>query len=405
MATTQPSLICTTRHAIILAAGESTRTRPLTYTRPKPLISLAGKPLLAHILDALIGLVDDVTLVVGYRAEDIQKTFGSSYQNIAIHYVHQYIVNGTAGALLTVEDQASEAGVPPLDKPFFLLYGDNLISHADVVAVCQERYCMAGLRVADPTAFGVLDIVDGRVERIIEKPPSAPPDSLVNPGIYHFDGVVFPAVRAIRPSPRGEYELTDLIAVLAQQYRVGYAACQGYWIPVGTPWDVIIASMFILEQQASLHPSIAPDVDLGGCEVIGAVQIAPGVQLGAGCRIVGPSFLGAGASIGAGSIIEHSVVEATAAIGSGCRVDHAVLSRGSVLGNGSTMEYSLLDEGVVTPSDVLLLSQHFADIPPIAQTAGLLTQETLCRRGTIVGSGGEAQLSTRAVVPPGSILA
>lgn len=193
---------CPTRHAVILAAGESTRTRPLTLHRPKPLIPLLGKPLLAHILDELVGIVQHVTLVVGYRADDIRRSFGTSYQGMQLSFVVQEQVNGTAGALLSVAQQAEGGGAPPLDAPFFLLYGDNLISQVDVRGVCRDRYCLAGLQVADPRLFGVLEIHEGQVVRILEKTPYPPPGAPANPGIYHLDGQAVPLLAQIQPSPR-----------------------------------------------------------------------------------------------------------------------------------------------------------------------------------------------------------
>ncbi|MCU0490209.1 MAG: sugar phosphate nucleotidyltransferase, partial [Chloroflexaceae bacterium] len=201
---------CTTRHAVILAAGESKRTRPLTNDRPKPLIPLLGKPLLAHILDELVGLVETVTLVVGYRAADISAHFGSAYRGMALRYAHQHQTNGTASALLAVE-----TAFGPLDEAFFLLYGDNLISREDLEPLCQQPYSLAGLRVDDARSFGVLELADDHVVRILEKPANPPPHALANPGIYHFGPAAFPALHEIRPSPRGEYEFTDLIELLA----------------------------------------------------------------------------------------------------------------------------------------------------------------------------------------------
>lgn len=248
MAHIAPHQPCLTLHAVILAAGESTRTRPLTLHRPKPLIPLLGRPLLAHILDALVGLVERVTLVVGYRAEMVEAAFGSAYRGMVLHYARQEVMNGTAGALLAVG---------PIDESFFLLYGDNLVAHEDIVGVCRARYSVAGLRVADARSFGVLEMVDGTVRRIVEKPADPPPDALANAGVYHFDGAVFPLLERIVPSPRGELELTDLVGALAMEQPVQAHICTGHWVPVGTPWEALSAAQFLLTQRgggASLDP-------------------------------------------------------------------------------------------------------------------------------------------------------
>lgn len=394
---------CQTRHAIILAAGESRRTRPLTLHQPKPLIPLVGKPLLSHILDELVGLVEHVTLVVGYRAGDIRAHFGSVYQGMHLYYVYQHEINGTAGALLAVADQLSTAGIPLNEHDaFFLLYGDNLISQIDLLGVCAQRYCLAALPVDDPTAFGILDVVDGRVMRIIEKPQQAPPDALANPGIYHFDGHVFSALRQIQPSPRGEYELTDLIAFLAEAHPVGYTMCNERWIPVGNPWDVLIATAFLLQKLSNLrsvlHPEaiIAPD-----CQINGTVRIGR-VNIGAGCRIRGPVMIEDDVVIGAGCLIERSVLEKGSSIGENCVLEQSVVSQQAKVGARSVLQSSLLDKQARVEAGSQLLAQVFPNVKPVAYTVGLLDESTMQRRGAVLGKG--VTLPAGSIVGPGTVI-
>lgn len=389
-------LPCPTRHAVVLAAGESRRTRPLTLHRPKPLIPLLGQPLLAHILDELVGMVERVTLVVGYRAADIQAHFGASYRGMELRYVQQQQVSGTASALMTVADH--------VDEPFFLLYGDNLISQVDLRGVCRERYSMAALPVDDPRAFGILEIVDDRVQRIIEKSPDAPPGSLANPGIYHFDTGVFPLLQQIRPSPRGEYELTDLIALLAAEHAVHYSRCAGHWVPVGTPWEALIASNFLLERNrnAGKAPEIHADaVCAETCEISGAVRIGR-ARLGIGCRITGPAVIGDGVVIGENSVVEHTVLEAGVTVGDNCVITHSALGAGVTIGNNCLVQYSLLDTDVHLEANAHLPAGYFPDVKSPAYTLDLLDQAVLCQRGAILGPGVMVSVGTR--VAPGSVL-
>jgi bifunctional UDP-N-acetylglucosamine pyrophosphorylase/glucosamine-1-phosphate N-acetyltransferase len=401
MTNTTTQETCHTQHAIILAAGESTRTRPLTLHRPKPLIPLLGQPLLAHILDELVGIVEHVTLVVGYRADDIRHHFGASYRGMHIHYVQQTQINGTAGALLTVAEQADSAGVPSLENPFFLLYGDNLISQTDLLGICQHRYAMAGLCVDDPTAFGVLHIVDNCVQRIIEKPPEAPADALVNPGIYQFDGQVFPALRSIPPSPRGEYELTDLIAALAEEHCVGYSSCRGHWIPVGNPWDVLIASAFLLQRGKEHHASIHPDAVTEGCEITGPVHIGR-ARLEPGSHVVGPAFIGDNVVVGTGSTIVQSVLEAGSVVGTESRIEYSVLMPQTEVADRCLMQHSLLDNHSALRTGVELSSRLFDEVKAVAETKSLLNRELLCQRGVVVGSG--VKLTADTPVHAGDVL-
>lgn len=386
--------LCPTRHAVILAAGESRRTRPLTLRRPKPLIPLLGKPLLSHILDELVGLVERVTLVVGYRAANIRACFGDAYRGMQLRYVRQQQVNGTAGALQAV------AGC--VNEPFFLLYGDNLISRDDVINVCRERYCMAALPVNDPRSFGILEIVDGRVRSIIEKPAEAAPGALANPGIYHFDAQVFQILPYIRPSPRGEYELTDLIGLLAQEHPVGYSLCTGHWIPVGTPWDALIASAFLLERGAAQPPLLHPEADIHpGCSISGAVRVGR-ARLGANCHIIGPAVIGDEVVIGAGCCVERSVLEAGVILGNNCSLTRSILGAGTRVGSDCTVQSSLLDDGASLGDRAHLPARRFDDLAPTAHTVGVLDRNVLCQRGSVLGP--EVAIPADTTLEPGTVI-
>ncbi|NJM05680.1 NTP transferase domain-containing protein [Candidatus Gracilibacteria bacterium] len=384
---------CATRHAVILAAGESKRTRPLTSQRPKPLIPLAGRALLAHILDELHGLVDRVTLVVGYRAAMLESAFGTHYRGIALQYHVQPRVNGTASALLTVADVVRE--------PFFMLYGDNLISRLDVLGVCGQRYCMAALPVEDARAFGVLDIdTDNMVRRIIEKPATPPPHALANPGIFHFDAEVFDAARNIRPSPRGEYELTDVIELLAARHGVAYTVCAGHWVPVGTPWEALSAAQFALAYR-SPH-GISGDATIGaGTHIEGAVQIGS-ATIGANCRIVGPTRIGDGSVIGAGATIIGSSLDAAVQIGAGTTLRDAQIGAGARIGASCLVESSLLDSAARIGDAAQLAAAEFTELRPVAHTAGLLSATQLRTRGAVIAEN--TTVAAGACVAPGSVI-
>lgn len=365
------------RHAVILVAGASTRTRPLTEHRPKPLIPLLGQPLLAHILDELVGLVERVTLVVGYRADQIIAAFGDSYRGMALRYVHQTVINGTAGALLAAE---------PIDEPFLLLYGDNLIDRADVIGVSQHRYAVAGLRVADPRSFGVLDVQDGLVYRIIEKPANPPADALANPGIYHFDEAVFPLLRQIIPSPRGELELTDLIALLANQHPVACHICTGHWIPVGTPWEALLAARFLLARlaQSRIAPTarIDPEADIEGVVVIGE-----GAVIGPQVKIVGPAVIGPRVVVGPGGLIIASAIEAGATIGSGAMVGGSVIGSEVMIGAGAMISHSWIDDRAQIGPHAVLAAREDTSVQPVAVVNGVLSLTDMRTRGAIVAAG------------------
>lgn len=381
------------RRAIILAAGESKRTRPLTNHRPKPLIPLLGKPLLAHILDTLVGIADRVTLVVGYRAEAIATTFGSTYRGMGLDYVHQQVVNGTAGALLAVG---------PISEPFLLLYGDNLIAREDVLGVCRQPDTLAGLHVSDARAFGVLQIADGSVRGILEKPEHPPENALANPGIFHFSADAATLVRQISPSPRGELELTDLIGLLAATRRVAYHVCTGYWIPVGTPWEALSAAQFLLalrrthNQQASIDPTAKFH---SSAYVTEASRIEASALIAADATIH-DCVIGPGTRIGAGAVIERSIVEAGALVEAGAYIRDSVVGPGAIVGERATVAASWLDDAAVVTSGSKLEAAVFADLRPVAVTHDQLSPAQLSTRGAIVARA----VSASGTIAPGSVI-
>ncbi|GIV88323.1 MAG: nucleotidyltransferase [Chloroflexus sp.] len=383
------------RHAVILVAGASTRTRPLTEHRPKPLIPLLGRPLLAHILDELVGLVERVTLVVGYRAEQIIATFGDTYRGMTLRYVHQTEINGTAGALLAAA---------PIDEPFYLLYGDNLIDRADVIGVGQYRYAVAGLPVADPRSFGILDVQDGLVYRIIEKPTDPPPDALANPGIYHFDEEVFPLLRQIIPSPRGELELTDLIALLSAHHPVACHVCTGHWIPVGTPWEALLAARFLLARMAQVRsePYVAVNARVDAhAELEGAVVVGEGAVIDAQARIVGPTVIGQNAVIGPGALVIASAIESGATIGADAMIGGSVVGAKAMVGASAAISHSWLDDEAQVGHHAVLEASVTAT-QPAAVVNNLLTPADVRTRGAIIAA--RAVVAPQTVLPPESIV-
>jgi NDP-sugar pyrophosphorylase family protein len=381
------------RHAVILAAGASTRTRPLTDHRPKPLIPLLGRPLLAHILDALHGLIDRATLVVGYRADQIEAEFGASYRGIALRYAVQQQVNGTAGALLAAA---------PLNEPFFLLYGDNLIAREDVLGVSRQINTLAGLPVADARAFGVIERDGDLVRRIIEKPQQPPPDPLANPGIFHFSAEAAQLVAQIQPSPRGELELTDLIELLAARGPVSCHVCSGHWIPVGTVWEAIAAARYLLhstvhEDRITRGALIAPTADLRGPLIIEA-----GAQIGPHARIIGPAYIGAAAEVAGGAVLIESVLEPGAVLDAGARLIGSVVSRGARVGAHAVVRNSWLDDAAVLGAGSLINAAEQTSLQPAAATCGRLTVREQRTLGAVLAR--DVSLPVGTILNPGSVI-
>jgi dTDP-glucose pyrophosphorylase len=223
--------------AVVLAAGEGTRLRPLTAEKPKALVEVANRPLLSHGLERLVEHVEEFVLVVGYRKEAILATYGDSFQGVPITYVHQRDQLGLAHAVLAAESV--------IDDDFVVFNGDNVFA-ADLDAVL-DRHGMDGvdatLLVDDVSrdaaaATGVFLTDDrGRLTAVVEKPDD-PPGTRVLTGVFVFDTDIFHACHLVQPSARGEYELTDAIDLfLRAGRRVETVELDGWRINVNTPAD------------------------------------------------------------------------------------------------------------------------------------------------------------------------
>ena len=224
--------------AVVLAAGEGTRLRPLTEDKPKALVEVDNRPILSHCFDRLIELdADELLVVVGYKKERIIDFYGDAYEGVPITYTHQREPKGLAHALLCVEDH--------VDDDFMLLLGDNVFKAnlGDVVRRQREHRTDAAFLVEEvpyeeASRYGVCDTNDyGEITDVVEKPDD-PPSNLVMTGFYTFTPAIFHACHLVQPSDRGEYELSDAIDLLIQSGRtIDAIGLDGWRIDVGYPED------------------------------------------------------------------------------------------------------------------------------------------------------------------------
>lgn len=221
--------------AVILAAGKSTRTYPLTLTRPKPLLKIANKTILEHNLDNLTGIVNEVILIVGYKKEMIRKQFGNKYKNIKLRYAEQKEQLGTGHALLTAEKY--------IKSEFLSLYGDDVYSKEDIKNTVKNKYSILVKEVGNPSLFGVILEKNSILKDLIEK-PEVHISNLVNTGLYKLDKKIFSAVKHLKESERGEYEITDAIKYLSKKENI-YCVKAKQWLPVGYLWDLLKADKIL----------------------------------------------------------------------------------------------------------------------------------------------------------------
>ena len=213
--------------AVILAAGIGKRMRPLTLERPKPLIEVAGKLLIEHVLDALPSEIDEIILVVGYKGEMIRQHLGEAYHGIPLRYVYQWMPAGTAHSLSIAR--------PFIKGTFLMLNADDIIGTDALAQAIKEPLAILVARHDHPEKMGVVSVkTDGTLDSIVEK-PEHPVGNLINTNSLVLDERIF-GYEAPRHES-GEYYVTDLLNAMAKDLPVKVIE-QPLWIPVGCPEDI-----------------------------------------------------------------------------------------------------------------------------------------------------------------------
>lgn len=361
--------------AVILLAGRSQRTWPLTASLPKPLLPLWGRPLTERVLDQLLGVVETAILVVGYRKEQILGHFGKSYRGIRLVPVEQQSARGTADAL--------RVAATVLEGPALVLNGDDFYHGDDLARLAEHRTAILCKEASDPWNRATVTVTeDDWLVDVQEKPPEAKPWELSSVGAYSLTRENLDRLGEVRESVRGELELPDLIRILARSPGVRAVRARRPWIPLTYPWDVI----------GRIVPLFGGDPPGDGARLLGfetssgepgegAVFLGEDAGVHPDARLRGPVELGPRARIAAGAVVERAVLM------EGARIEADAVVRDSVLGPGASVgPEARLASGPVERIRVL---DHTARVGvPLV--------------GACLGAG--ASVAAGATVPPGTLL-
>ncbi|MFH1638962.1 MAG: bifunctional sugar-1-phosphate nucleotidylyltransferase/acetyltransferase [Chloroflexota bacterium] len=319
------------KQAVILAAGEGTRLRPFTVNKPKVMLSVAGKPILSYVIEALVkNGIRNIILIVGYRKEQVYNYFGSGADFGAdIVYVTQEKQVGTAHAL-------AQARLVTGDE-FLVLPGDNLIS-AETIAEFTDVKPEAILvkKTDNPGRYGMITAENSLVKDIEEKPRDAR-SSIVSTGIYAFRKEVFTFIQ-------NDLDIPDVINhMIVQDYPIKTIKTEGTWLDVVYPWDLLSLNDSILSQlphklagTVESGATIKPPVSIGkntiirsGSFITGPVVIGNNCDIGPHVSIQPATSIGDNVSISPLCHIRNSVISNDVSIGPGCIIQDSVIDRGS----------------------------------------------------------------------------
>jgi glucose-1-phosphate thymidylyltransferase len=329
--------------AIILSGGKGTRLRPLTYSGAKQLVPVANKPILFYCIDNIVqaGIKEIGIIISPETGPEIKEAVGDgSSWGTKIEYITQDIPGGLAHAIITARDFLA-------DSSFVMYLGDNLIGTGigqfiDEFNNKNPEALILLKEVDNPKQFGVADVSkDGKVMKLIEK-PDVPPSNLALVGIYIFSTKIHEAIDRIKPSKRGELEITDAIQELINMdCNVESFVLDMWWLDTGKKDDLLTANATVLDDW--LETDIKGEVDEPS-EILGRVAIGRGSVI-RNSKIRGPVV------IGENTLIENSFVGPHTSIGDNVKiikssVEHSVILNDSELKDIERLEESLMGRGV-----------------------------------------------------------
>jgi bifunctional UDP-N-acetylglucosamine pyrophosphorylase/glucosamine-1-phosphate N-acetyltransferase len=370
--------------AVILAAGEGVRLRPLTQYRPKCMIPLASKPLLEHLLLSLkVNGIEDIHIITGYRKEMIHNYFrdGRAF-GVNLTYVEQPELSGTANAIRFSEEYIG-------DEDFLLLYGDLLIDPS-VVKKTLQKYAetkvitLSVTTVEDPHRYGIVKIEKEQVIKIVEKPKSKKFGNLANVGVYVFSKKIFKTIHKTTKSQRKEFEITDTLNLLIKE-GVPLAHVEidpRTWLDVGRPWDLLEANRRVLKQSRLENKG---EVEKGAY-LKGPIGIGLGTTIRAGSYIEGPVWIGEESDIGPNCYIRpFTSVGKGVRIGSACEIKNSLILNQTHIGHLSYVGDSIIGEQCNFGAGTIVSNLRFDDRTIKVNVKGEGVDSGIRKLGVIMG--------------------
>jgi glucose-1-phosphate thymidylyltransferase len=331
---------------IILHGGYGTKLRPLTHTGPKQLIPIANKPNSQYVLEDLKASgITEIAIVLGsIFPEKVKEYYGDGKQfGVKIQYIQQDEPKGIAHAVYLCKDYVK-------GQPFVVYLGDNLLKGG--IATFVKKFKDSNFetmillcQVKNPERFGVAKISQkGKLMKLVEK-PKEPPSNYALTGIYFFKPTIFKMIEKLKPSHRGELEITDAIQLLLENnHTVGYQIVQGWWKDTGTPEDILEANRLVLDE---LKPETKGKIQ-NQTSVQGRVAVAKGSTIREGALIRGP------VTIGENTIIEKNVyVGPYTSIGNDCTVKKGEIENSIIMDNCTIDVKEKITDSIIGPHSEL----------------------------------------------------
>lgn len=331
--------------AVILAAGEGKRLRPITSSRPKPMIPLTGKPLLEHTITGLkeAGIIDFI-LIIGYKQSLIRNHFDkvSNELNIKIEYIVQDEYLGTAHAANYAQNFIK-------DYPFLMMYGDIFVDSEVFKRIIQyynDSNCdgvITLFEVNNPQDYGIITLnSEGFVEKITEKPSAdLKVGNLANAGIFIFNEMIFEAIDKTEKSIRNEYEFTDSMEILINDLggkMKGFSLENKFWSDIGLPWQLFEANHFLLDKIENENSGIIEK----NVKISGAVNIGKNTIIKSGSTIEGPCYIGDNCIIG-----PNAFIRPYSSINDNCHIGMSEVKNSLIFSNSAVPHFNYVGDSII----------------------------------------------------------
>jgi len=379
--------------AVILAAGEGLRCRPLTLTRSKVMLLVANKPILEHIIDALArcGIVD-IILVVGYKKERIMDYFRDGINfGVNITYIEQKGQLGTAHAL--------KQAATYIEDEFIVLNGDNIIEAETISDLLENKsgdISILTVTREDIEGYGVvISDNNNNVKQIVEK-PKKDVSRMINTGIYIFNPDIFTAIESTMISETGEYSIIDSIQQMIDEGKVvTMVKSQSIWIDAVHSWDLLNVNAYLLER--CKQPIINGNVEAGAI-IKGNVSIGANTIVRSGSYIIGPVIIGKNCEIGPNVVILPSTT-----IGNNCTIEPFNQINNSIINHDVRIgAFSYISNTLIGAHNSI--GSHFITETGenlVIEMKGILHRAE--KLGAVIGDGNE--IKHRVLTEPGKMIA